>query len=329
MAGSRSCIRICRNFLTRTRSNEGGTRQSVPPSLFPFPFCYDNCMPKSKLAKIQFCFPKFSGKNKKAFVDALIRDVPLDKKIGYAGYSKRMHLRNDISWRFANSNIREYRPLPNSKRKRIGKLILSILQKCHRKLPAPVFPLFVFIFPWLGPFDKNDRLMGRVTGFTPYNNTFHIFVSPSEFSSKSLRQTIAHEFNHAAFFHYHPLNPNNQSSKQTIRDVLIWEGLAENFTKEITKAESPIATALTEEKAVKAFHKLKPMLDTWVKEKNDAYETIFFGGSGYKKWTGYSIGYHIVRIFRIAYPKKSWRKIIMMNPRWIFDKSPFTKIEAQ
>lgn len=281
-------------------------------------------MPHTNLFQIHFCFPHSTPRNKRALLNAIVDDIRPIRNIGYAGYEKTTYLRKDISWRFDAHGVKNYRPLSLARKKRIEKIVSSMIRKCHRALPMPS-PLFVFIFPWLGPFDRSDKLMGYVTGFTSYPNTMRIFVSPNTFSRRSLRQTVAHEFSHAVFFHRHPsLCPCIPSSKPVIRDVLIWEGIAENFTEDVTGAKSPVPQAITRKVAQRVLGKLRSLLEVKVSDRNRTYEVVFFGGRGYKKWTGYSVGYHIVKSFRASYPQKSWRELVRMDPKEIFDRSPFT-----
>src|SRR3989344_4961999 len=216
-------------------------------------------MTRLKLVNIQFCFPRpeYIKMNKKAFLDAIIRDIRFDKKIGYAGYQKKAHLYNDISWRYGGDVAKRNKPLSVAVGGQIKRNIFKTVQKCYKKLPISTPPLFIFVFPWVGPFDQGDRTMGYVTGFTPRKNIFHIFISPDKFSPKSLQQTVAHEFNHIAFFHSHPsLHPDVKSPKSTILDVLIWEGLAENFNEEITKIMSLFSKILNATQARESLTKM-------------------------------------------------------------------------
>lgn len=281
----------------------------------------------SVLSVIQFCFPPSMPKRKKAFLDAIIRGIHKSRSVGYAGYRTRTSLRDDISWRFIVRGIKRYRPPPPASQKRIESVVASMIRRCHRALPIPVPPpLFAFFFPWLGPFDRYDKIMGYVTGFTPHTRTIHIFLSPASFSIKSLRQTIAHEFSHIAFFHRHPLlSPHIPLSRATIRDVLIWEGIAENFTEDLTRTRSPASRVMTRRQADKILSRLKPLLDDKILKKTGAYEALFFGGRRYRKWAGYSLGYHIVRSFRASQPRATWRRIVETDPERVFNTSPLVK----
>ncbi len=271
-------------------------------------------MVQSNLVKINFCFPKFTTGSKKAFTDALIRDIRLDKKVGYAGYSHKKYLRKNLLYRFGDSSLKKYKPLSSIIKQQIEKTVQSTVQKCHKKLSLSTPPFFVFIFPWFP--EKDDKSFGGVNGFAPYADTIHLFISPSKFSSRSLQETVAHELSHAVFFHYHPL-------EQTLLDAMIFEGLAENFREEIVGGSpAPWSITLTIKKTREMLATLKPSLSS---KSYNLYREVFLKEGKYKRWTGYSIGYRIVKLFRKSNPKMSWEEIMRMTPKIIFNKSGFIK----
>lgn len=281
-------------------------------------------MKKDTLVKINFCFPNIStGKRgKKMIVDEIIRFISNDEKIGYAGFLKKdgVHgLRNWISRWFSENSIEIYKELTKNDKENLEKVVRSTIQECFDYLPLPL--VSVFIFPWVQTFDEYSKIMGLVTGYTPYASVVHIYIVPERFSYQFLKGTIAHEFNHAVFFNYHKKN------SQTIREAIIFEGLAENFEEDITMTHPPIVSrALTKEESLKALIKIQPVLDVMVNwNENGAYKNIFFGGNGYKRWTGYSVGYYIVKEFREVYPNKPWKEIMKINTKQIFALSPFVQ----
>ena len=252
--------------------------------------------------------------NKIAFVDALIHDVQLDKKTGYAGYLKKTHLHKCLSGYFNSKNINTYRPLLTDNKNKIEKIIQLAAQKCLEQLPLS--SLSVFIFPWLG--EKYDTVFGGVNGFAPYAITVHLFISLTKFSPRSLKETLAHEFSHAVFFYY-----RKSSLELTLLETLVFEGLAENFREEVMGGKPSLwSTTINKKQCLLALFSLKQSLHS---REYDLYRNVFFGGKKYKRWTGYSIGYKIIKSFRKAYPKKSWKEIMKMKPETIFAMSPFTK----
>jgi uncharacterized protein YjaZ len=47
------------------------------------------------------------------------------------------------------------------------------------------------------------------------------------------------------------------------------------------------------------------------------YREVFFGSKKYKRWTGYSIGYWLIKKFRIMNPNINWEEIIKIKPEHI------------
>jgi len=280
-------------------------------------------MTKTSSIKITFGFPQFKGKNKKKFINSMIDCVSFDDKTQYAGYPKKASLLKNISWRFNNSLVEKYKSLPENKKQSIEKIIHATIQKSAKILSVSE-TVNIFVFPMLAPFDYLDKKMGYVSGFTAQRNVINIFISPDKFSPMSLKQMIAHEFNHLALFLHHPsLHPEYRLSPATIKDVIIWEGLAENFSELVTGGKSFASKVLSENQAKEVLNKASSDLDKKVNGRNKAYENLFFGMNGqYKLWTGYCIGYFVVKDF-LKSNKISWKKIISMNPRDIFDKSFF------
>lgn len=283
----------------------------------PFYFLYYHYVMNSNLAKIQFCFPDFSGNSNKAFLNALVKCVRVNRKVGYAGFIYKKGLKESLTYRFSNADIKTYKTLSPQQKKAIRQIIIESLNKCFRKLPLPEKPLFVFIFPLLAPFDDSDKQMGFSTGFCPYKNTIHLYIAIDLYSTKDLQRSVSHEYNHAVFFNYHEW-------QQSLLKTIIFEGLAENFEEEIVKDGPPLyATALSKKRAREIFHSLK---HTTLRSKSyDLYRRVFFGDGRYKKWTGYSIGYRIVKSFLQKNKNKSWQEIIRMDSKEILQDSGFVK----
>ncbi len=247
-------------------------------------------MSKSHPVKITFHFPKFSGKSKRVFIEALITRVPLDSKIGYAGFSYKKYLREQLVQRYSHSDILDYQQLSSMQKEKIKRTLLWTARRSSQILPPPVDRVSVFIFPWLRPFDDHDKAMGFSTGFCPYKNSILIFLAPQLFVHWSLKGSLAHEYNHAIFFNHHDM-------RQTLLETMVFEGLAEKFEEEVVGVgPTPYATTLTKKEATRIFNSMSP--HSLRSKSYNLYKHMFFGGKKYKKWTGYSIGYWIVKSFR-------------------------------
>jgi uncharacterized protein YjaZ len=130
----------------------------------------------------------------------------------------------------------------------------------------------------------------------------------------AVKSTVTHEFNHAVRFQYFP-----NSASMTLLETLIFEGLAENFTTEVTDEKpSPWASSLNEKEAKKIFKKIKPILNSISKK---VYYSVFFDNDKFPLWAGYSMGYWMIKNFRKKNRNIDWPEIIRMSYLEIFKRS--------
>lgn len=111
-----------------------------------------------------------------------------------------------------------------------------------------------------------------------------------------LDRTLAHELHHALRIKYHSYGKN-------LLDAMIFEGLADHFDIELTnKKLQRWDTALTD-KQLKDFH--EKAKKEYFNNKYDYY-AWFFGSKekGIPKWTGYSLGFDLVRNYLKNHPSK-------------------------
>jgi uncharacterized protein YjaZ len=276
-------------------------------------------MTRRNLVKIQFCFPRIPHgkeaiKNKRELVRLIAELMQGNGSIEYAGYPRDKYLYKDLLQHIGNGNIATYKIPSAVQRWYIIKNIYSAIQKCHKKLSLPT-KNFVFVFPWLT--NKEDLVFEGVMGFTPYSSVFHLFISPQAFTRKSLISTVVHELNHAVFYYFH----RKDFSKCTLLDHIITEGLAENFREEVLGGKSaPWSVAVAEKETSRVISAVRPLLHS---KSSRIRQEVLFGGRRFKRWTGYSIGYWIVKSFRRKYSEMSWEEIVKMDTKDIFAKSAF------
>lgn len=255
--------------------------------------------------KIYFCFPEISHpvKHKQKFVDLTMSEMCKNDVIKYSGFLKENDFKKSISYHIGNKNIDRYKSLSENKKNNIKKTIHTTIKKCHRALPHPDLPIFVFIHPWF-PDEKNDVLFGGITAMATYY-TVHLFINLNSYTKKSLEETIAHEWNHLVFYRYH------DEHQLTLRSHITMEGLAEIFREKVVGGKpAPWSLALTEKQSISQLKSLKKYLNV---KSIKLYKDVFFGSRKYKRWTGYAIGYIMIKKFIKNHSKLSWRKIIMIN----------------
>ncbi len=188
------------------------------------------------------------------------------------------------------------------------------------KIICPKLPsrekLEIHVFPTLSSFVKNK--MRGVSGFTPSSNAIHLYIHKNLKGNRSdlqeIKNSVAHEYNHAIRFQNFPLN-----QFLSLRDTLINEGLAENFWMSVfNKKTSPWAKSLSYKESKKVFEEIKPLLNS-TDEK--LYKEVFFGSKKYPLWSGYAIGYQVVKSFLKKEENLNWIEIIKLPSEEILKRS--------
>jgi len=262
----------------------------------------------SRLIVFNVFFPTASRclVGKEQLVDCIMTAMRKKGSIEYAGYLSDKELRRDLLNRIGNGGIQKYRVLDSENRKQIREIVNSVVENCYRRLPLRNLPLHIFIFPWL-PDEDEAVLFESINAAAPYVSTIHLFIETKSFTKASLEQTVAHEFNHLAFYDYHGKQQN-----YTLLERFVIEGLAEVFREEVFGGKpAPWSTALSQADAVCAYNSLQPVFSS---KNSQLYHDVFFGSDRYKRWTGYSIGYWLVSAFRAQNPQLAWKEIMQMEP---------------
>ena len=99
----------------------------------------------------------------------------------------------------------------------------------------------------------------------------------------------------------------------TLLDEVLLEGLAENFGEKYFDPEvSKWAGALTKDQA---FDVLKESKDILESRDQKVIKEFLFGNDKYQRWTGYSVGYWLVKNYIERNPELSWDEIIKRDSR--------------
>jgi uncharacterized protein YjaZ len=264
------------------------------------------------VTKIQFCFPISKEKTKEEFINSIIKSISFAGNSGYAGFSQKKGLREYLSTKYTKKNLVEYQVLSDKVESDIEKNIVAAVKKCQKLLGSSAQSISVFVFPWFA--EEDDDAFDGVNGFAPYENIIHLYVDIRRFTFESLQETVAHELNHATYFHFN-------HDEQTLLDTMIFEGLAEHFREDAVRGKiSAWANAVSEKKAREIFVKLKPVL---LSKESNLYREVFLLGKKYPRWAGYSIGYRIIASFLKSRKDIKWQDLIKMAPVAIYSESGY------
>ena len=256
------------------------------------------------LAQIEFCFPSGELKDKNDIVNSIVLLMKESNSIGYSGYTNIELLKQGLLDHIGNGTIEQYKEISNKQKVEIEETILGTIEKCNDKLTIPT-KNFVFIHPYFTT--EDDSVFEGVMAVAVYSCVFHLFVNLDECSKKSIENTVAHELNHTIYYHHHYDDFNNY----TLLDEILLEGLAENFREQYF---DPVITkwagALSQDDA---FVILKGFQDILMSRDKKVIKEFLFGNGKYKKWTGYSVGYWLVKEFIKINPDLSWDEIMKIN----------------
>lgn len=267
---------------------------------------------KSILTQVEFYFPEKASevKNKEELADLIVDAMRASCSVEYSGHLDEKGLREGLLRHVGNGDITQYSTLSASQKIAIRRQIEKTVQTCHVYLPVPT-KNFVFIFPYLPT--KKDTVFNGVMGVARYSCVFHIFLSPDLWSPNALTNTVAHELNHTIFYYHHFNHFNNY----TLLDEIIIEGLAENFKEQIgDKTPAPWAIALSRKKAFNALASVDQLLSS---RDSRLHQNVLFGNKKYARWTGYSIGYWLIKELIQKKQDYSWEKIMKLSSKEILE----------
>ena len=236
----------------------------------------------------------------------IVSKVGYENSSGYAGMKTEEYLKQVLKFQLGQFQLitSQFFNLENEITRITNETLLSV--NTIVQLPKS---LHIYIFPANNTF-VNEHMNG-CCGFAPWKDVIHIYFNPTLRNSfETLKETIVHECSHILFYQYHNWN--------TLLDSLIAEGLAELFTQEILQktTTSEFARALNDKEIISNWQKIKQHL-----QRNDMHNEVFFGVSEkFKNWTGYTIGFEIVKEFREQNKNMQWSEIIKLTPSQIMNE---------
>lgn len=267
---------------------------------------------KKILARVYFCATLSPAKkSQEEIIQSITRDIS-DSSTGYAGFSKKQYLRDFLSYQIFDhgDDLIKIEKLGFEK-EQIEENIKTALQDVAAVLPIEK-TLRIYIFPSFSKFVKEK--MGGVSGYTPWENTILLFIDPLKKNWKDeVKKTIVHEYAHAVSRQFHRW--------ETLRDSIVFEGIAENLVQEVYRGEmSPWASALSLRQAKKYFNKVEKNFSSKEMLIN---QDVFFGSKAFPLWTGYAIGYYLVKAYREKDKNFSWIDMLQKKPIQIVQNSSF------
>lgn len=140
-----------------------------------------------------------------------------------------------------------------------------------------------------------------ISGYGPNGHTLYIYLDPThkrfaQALEEPLLRTMAHELHHV-------MRWRTVGYGKSLLDALVSEGLADHFEQEVTKGPpEKWDKALSKEDAARLLRLAKKEFD----RTDYDHASWFFGNAdrSIPKWTGYSLGYALVKEYLKTHPDK-------------------------
>lgn len=259
------------------------------------------------------CIEYDSGNNNKAELITCLSGEIEDSDNGYAGFNTKENLNNylrEAVFDKVDDNNHQYAFTLDEVK--IIEIVTKTIKKCSDVLPGGITSIFVF--PTFSQFVKEE--MSGTFGYVPWPDTILIFINPAHLQyGKALSETVGHEFNHAVFL--------RDKKCASLSDSLIFEGLAEHFREQVIGGDqAPWTKIFGLDLAENIFSEMK-LANLLQSTDPEIRRGVFFGDEKHIRWTGYAIGYYIVKSFLENNPSLNWKEIMARQLKDILSGSNF------
>ena len=236
-----------------------------------------------------------------------------DSDNGYAGFNTKKNLNNylrETVFDKADENNHWY-TFTLDEVTIIG-TITKAVKKCFDVLHGKV--INIFVFPTFSQFVKEE--MSGTTGYTPWSDIILIFINPANPQyDKALSETVGHEFNHSVFL--------RNKECESLLDSIIFEGLAEHFREQVIGGDKAPWTKIFELNQAEVIFLEMKLTNLLQSTDPEIRREVSFGNEKYIRWTGYVIGYYIIKSFLENNPSLGWKEIMNKQPGDILNGSNF------
>lgn len=245
--------------------------------------------------------------NKNEFIDKIAEDAENTASEGFAGFKDKEGFKSHLKFWVSGDPLKN-KEYPENKISTVKclELIKNVFNEIKSVLDER--EIHFYIFPTISNFTINK--MGGSGGVLIWKNVIFIDVFPKEGWEKSFKNSIVHEVAHA-------LSPYFDVNEMTIGEGLVFDGIAEHFKERfIDGKKSNWIKALSNEDSKKLLLKIRLKLD---KKDHNLYNELFYGTGKYPLWTGYTIGYYLIKEYLKKQKEINWEELLRKNPREILE----------
>ncbi|MFC2103555.1 DUF2268 domain-containing putative Zn-dependent protease [Bacteroidota bacterium] len=189
-------------------------------------------------------------------------------------------------------------------------IVDSAFQTITKELPGPTTKiLFIPINPEYREFYKKFEI--GMYAITVRTGKIIVSIDPTFNNwSQLLPYVLAHEYHHSVW-----TSRNFTTVDFTPLEYLVLEGRADSFARELFPNTTPFyINMLTENQEKKIWNLIKPELNN---RKSDMNDNMMIGTDEIPVCSGYTIGYNIIKSFKMNNPQINDRELIDITPEQI------------
>ena len=208
-------------------------------------------------------------------------------------------------------------------------LVEEALAQCSKELSRPDLNSRVFLLPGDGASRVLVRQMKGVLGFSLGAQAMMLFLWPTDGWQKWLTYVVTHEYLHLVRNLLFPrglaggkLVYMKTQEPETLLDALVAEGLADVFAMQIHRDTRP---PWTDALAPDVERSLWPRVHRRfaVSDTTEIRRILFGDNDRIPLWTGYTIGYHIVKRYLESVPGTQPASLVGLPAKTIFEASGY------
>ena len=189
------------------------------------------------------------------------------------------------------------------KKEKVEEIVEEALRKSNDLLNG--VDTTVYIFPNTSEYSYLTKDLGGVVGVTAGSGKILLLVDPLNEQWKNvLSYTVAHEYHHSVW------TSRKYEFEGNILANLVFEGKADSFANKVfPDLEVPWVSSIEPGKEKAVWNSIKNQLSS---DDSELFQKLMFGGGDFQRWSGYTIGYHIVQDFlknNSDYSIEEWTKL--------------------
>ena len=208
-------------------------------------------------------------------------------------------------------------------------IVEEALQRCAQALPRPDLAARVLILPGDGESRVLTSQMKGVIGLSLGAQVTLIFLWPTGDWKRWLAYTISHEYTHLVRNLLFPralmgskLVYQKSQEPETLLDAMVSEGISDAFARELYPDLEPMwINALTLEAEESVWPKVRRRM--LASDTSEIRRMLFGDNDRIPVWTGYAIGYKIVRGYLDLHPAAKPATLARLTGRAIFEASDY------